>query len=180
MNQKSIAIAFFFCLLGLSNVASANGTGNDAMPKNKVYSIFLYQFARYVEWPAEVNKTNFVIGVYGTNDLTQELKDLAGTKKVNDLPIEVKQIDHASDIGQCHILFVPNVKGINMEAITREAESNHVLIVTENINDALTLGASVNFVEVGARMNFELNVTEAAACGLKVSSSLKQLASTVL
>lgn len=180
MNYKSIVIAFLLCIVSMSSFAVVGEDGKDAMPKSKVYSIFLYQFARYIEWPANDSRQKFVIGVYGTNDLKGALEGLASAKKVNNLEIEVKQIDHTSDVGSCHILFVPNVKGINMEAIAREAKNNHVLIVTEDIANALNSGASVNFVEVDQRMNFELNVTQANACGLKVSSSLRQLASTVL
>ena len=181
MKIRNILLATIWCLVALNSfakVADDNGA-EKSMAKVKAYSIFLYQFSRYIEWPAERNQDAFVIGVFGTSDVTDAMKELAASKKLNGRDIVVKQIDHSSDIAKCHVLFVPNVKGIDINAISTQARNNHVLLVTEEMKDAMKTGAVINFVEINSRMNFELSMTEASNYHLQVSQALKQLATTV-
>ena len=181
MKIRNITLAIIWSFVALNSFAKVADDNNEekSMAKAKAYSIFLYQFSRYVEWPEERNHDAFVIGIFGTSDVTSTLKTLAAAKKLNGRDIVVKQIDHSSDIADCHILFVPSAKGIDMSAISTQARNNHVLLVTEEMKDAMKEGAVINFVEINSRMNFELSMTEASNYHLQVSQALKQLATTV-
>lgn len=181
MKIRTIILATLWSLVALNTFAKVvdDSSEEKAMAKVKAYSIFLYQFSRYVEWPEARNEDAFVIGVYGTSDVTPALKTLAATKKINGHSIVVEQIDHSSDIAKCHVLFVPKSKGLDINALSQKARNNHVLLVTEEMKDAMKEGAVINFVEVNSRMNFELSMTEANNYDLQVSAALKQLATTV-
>ena len=143
--------------------------------KEKFHTIFIYNFSKYVKWPDTQSSGTFVIGVLGNSAIQKNLIEMSRTKKVNGLPIEVKQYKSVSDIGNCHILYVSTMESGKIEKIISNTQDRSILIVTAKPGLAQK-GAAINFVEVGGKIKFELNEKNAEAHGLKVAGSLASLA----
>ncbi len=112
----------------------------------KLQSIFIYNFTKYIEWPASYTSGNFIIGVLGQSPLTKELNNLSKTKKVLNQPIVINKFKNIS-----------------------------TLIITEKKGMAKQ-GAGINFVIVNNKQKFELNKANISKYNLKVSPNLINLA----
>jgi len=83
-----------------------------------------------------------------------------------------------SEIGKCHILFLPSNKSKEIQLVTEKIGTNPILLVTEK--DGLAQeGAAINFIIQEGKIKFELNKNVVNKQGLKISSYLETLAIVV-
>jgi hypothetical protein len=138
-------------------------------------AIFMYNFTRLIEWPADCKSGDFVIGVYGSPDVYVQLNNYMTGKKVGSQPIKVFKFTYITDITKCHILFVSLNKTKDMSTLMGIVGNNKTLLITEK-RGALSEGAAINFVVIDDKLKFELKVSNAAKSGLKVHSNLEAMA----
>jgi hypothetical protein len=167
MNKASIILIGFFVMVVAGETAFAQ--------KEKYHSIFIYNFSKYVKWPSDQNTGDFVIGVYGSSEIIEDLKVMAASKKVNGQNIRIEEFKSMEDLATCHILYVGASESNKISQIVGATKGSPVLIVTDEPGLAQK-GSVINFVEVGGKIKFELNQQTAESRGLKVSSSLTTLA----
>lgn len=146
--------------------------------KEKFHSIFIYNFSKYVKWPEDQNTGKFVIGVYGSSIIEKDLVEMAASKKVNGLPIEVRHFKSVEGLDQCHIIYVASSESGKIDQIISKTNSKPILIVTDKPGLA-NRGAAINFVELDGKIKFELNQQNAESRGLKVAGALTSLAIVV-
>ncbi|MBC7865885.1 MAG: YfiR family protein, partial [Bacteroidia bacterium] len=61
----------------------------------KAYTLFVYNFMKYVEWPPANSSGDFIVGVLGESQILKELQGLAATKKIKGRNIIIKKINTA-------------------------------------------------------------------------------------
>ncbi len=74
-----------------------------------VKAAFLFNFAKFVEWPPETfpdPASPFAIGVIGENPFDANLQHAVENKNINGHPLVVKQIKQLSELNNCQILFI--------------------------------------------------------------------------
>jgi hypothetical protein len=143
--------------------------------KEKYQSIFIYNFSKYVKWPEGSVSGKFVIGVFGSSGIKQELDEMATTKNVGGTPIQVLQFSTTAGIEECHILYLVSSESGRIAQIIEAVKGKPVLVVTDKPG-MWGKGAAINFVELDGKIKFEINQQVTEAHGLKVSSSLTNLA----
>ena len=142
----------------------------------RLKSVFIYNFTRYIDWPADYKTGNFVINMFGSNSaMLTELNNMAATKTVGAQKIEIKNTTSLDGIGRCNILYVSSDVTNPIADIIAKCKGKSTLIVTEKPGFAKQ-GAAINFIVVENRQKFELNQSNAEKYNLKVSSSLVALA----
>lgn len=137
----------------------------------KHQALYLFNFTRYIEWPAEYKDGNFIIGVVGSGtEIATELRDIASKRKVGAQTLEIAEFSTPADIKKCHILFVPKGKMGKFDLITSKALNFNTLIVTE----ATTFppNSAINLVFDGAKLKYDVNSVNAKVAGLKLSDKL--------
>ena len=157
----------------------------DGMGMNREYAIkaaYLYQFARYVEWPpgAFANENApLIIGVLGTDPFDGILETIARTKRIEGRPIVVRRIASTADYTPCHILFICSSIGPEERtAVIQKARGSPVLLVGEEPGFA-EQGGTINFFMDQNKIRFEINAEAAKQDRLKISSKLLSLAKIV-
>jgi hypothetical protein len=140
-------------------------------------SVFIYNFTRLIEWPADYKSGDFIIGVIGSAEVFNELKNYTASKMVGVQPIKVVRFNTAADISKCHIIFVSYGKTKELPEMLAKLGGGSTLLVSEN-RAAIDKGASVNFVILEDKLKFELKVSNATSVGLKIHSNLENMAST--
>ena len=178
MRSRAIAI------LGLSLIwlPPAGGYGGAQPPQPTEYQIkaaFLFNFAKFVEWPpgAFVKKTDpIVIGVLGDNPFRDDLVRTIREKTVDARPLEVKEFRWPAQVTNCHILFISSSEKKRLPEILQSLKGASVLTVgeTDHFTDS---GGMINFFVEGSKMRFQINKDAATSAGLKISSKLMSLAS---
>jgi len=144
----------------------------------KSYSLFVYNFTKYMEWPGD-RSGDFVISVLGDSKIISELKNLASTKKVSGRPIIVKVVKDASELSDCHLLFISTAKSNQIKQVNEKFKGKPTLVVAER--DGLTKkGAGVDFfMDEDESLKFGLNQKEVESHSIKVAGTLLKLAELV-
>ena len=140
----------------------------------KAQTLFIYNFSRLIEWPANYRTGPFVIGILGTSEVANELVIYTKGKKVGTQDITIMHYKTPQEIANCHILFVPYSRTKQMPELIGALGGKSTLIITEK-NGALDEGAAINFVILGDKMRFELKPENATKFGIKFSSKLQEM-----
>ncbi|MFO7656484.1 MAG: YfiR family protein [Bacteroidales bacterium] len=140
----------------------------------KFKALYMYNFTKYLEWPLENIKGDFVIGVFGTSPIIQELMIIAEKKTVSNHPIVVKKLIELDEIAKCHIVFVPENKSSRIDEIAQKCSAKGILLITEKEGFAKNF-AGINYVKVDGKQNFEINKKNIEGKGIKVNSTLVTL-----
>jgi hypothetical protein len=180
------------CALSLWRLAALAGTlllhgpagAAGAPTATKEYQIkaaFLYNFTKFVEWPADrfADATSpIVIGVLGKNPFGDELEKIVSGRTVNGRSITIVQLQTAAEIRPVHAVFVADGEESLVGKQISPLASAGVLLVGES-DRFLGLGGTVRFTNVDDKVRFEINMAAAEQGGLKVSAQLQKLAAIV-
>lgn len=139
------------------------------------YQIFMYNFTRYIQWPADKQNGDFVIGVLGNSEVTPRLEKMANSKKVGSQAIKVKEFKSVNDINSCHMIFIPSNKSGELNVVKNKLKGNSTLIITEKEGLGKE-GSAINFIVKDGKLRFELNKAATEKAQLKVSGDLAKLA----
>jgi hypothetical protein len=142
---------------------------------HEVYSMMVFNFTRYVQWPDNDAGGQFVIGVIGNNDIYNTLNTWYGGKPRGSKTYLIKKFNSAADVTDCHVLFIDKSKSHEFESVNNKVKGKGTLVVTDK-NGLGVKGSAINFKTVDNKLKFELNQKAIEASNLKVSSSLTSLA----
>ena len=147
----------------------------------QIKAAFLYNFTKFVEWPAgKVVGTNspIVIGVLGRNPFGAALAETIKDRKVNGREIQIKQINSVSEVKGLHVLFVSAGETQRFEGLEDALKEGSVLGVGES-EAFLKRGGMIVFALEDDKVRFEIDMNSAERAKLKISSQLQKLARTV-
>ncbi len=170
--------AAFACMAWM---ALAQAAETPSLLEQRVKAAFLYQFAGYVEWPAQSfaqPDTPVSIAVMGAEPLGAELKQLSAGRTVGGRKVEVRQVRPGEAFAGAHILFIGGAETARLAQAAQTAKPRPVLIVTE-AEGALDQGSMINFVIVERRVRFEVALDSVEKNGLRLSSRLLAVAQQV-
>jgi len=172
--MKRLFAAALSIFLGISPSAAQNRT-----VEYQVKAAFLYNFAKFIEWPARAFPArNSAFTICLADDPFREAMEKTVQGEVwNGRPLSVKQIDSASDVPGCQVVYI-SMTGEKNQEILMAAANSPVLTVGET-PDFITAGGIIRFTESGHRIRFEINPDAADRASLRVSSRLLRLADIV-
>jgi hypothetical protein len=155
---------------------------DEPLPEYKVKSAFLYNFAKFIQWPPRkfVRRDEpLIIGVIGRNPFGDYLQTLEG-KPIGSHTIHVEVYSNAREARRCHVLYV----GAPARAarIIDEVKDAGVLTITDDVEEDSfkSAGAVINlFTTANKTVHFEINVDAARRAELQINSSLLNLAKIV-
>ena len=151
------------------------------MDEYQVKAAFLYNFARFVEWPADVfpdPNDPFVICVLGQDPFGHAIDDVVAGKKIEGRAVNVRRISEAPRAIGCRILFVSSSASKRVLATLASMSEPGVLTVGESDN-ATSAGMIINLTLDEGKVRFEIHTDAADRQKLRFSSKLLSLA-TVL
>jgi hypothetical protein len=147
----------------------------------KVKAGYLFNFAKYVDWPPRAHATAespFVIGVLGGQGPRSVIEEVLRGKTVFGRPLEVRLLERLEDHAGCHILFVTRDSKITAEQASSAAGTAPVLLVGETESFAES-GGMIGFVRQDEQFRVVLNLESVNASGLKASAKLATVAKRV-
>ena len=142
---------------------------------------FLFNFARYVEWPASAftaAEAPVRICVLGARTFASVVEEVVAGKQVGERSVEVAEAQDLDRAARCHILFVGEDLGIERPQLISTLADAHVFTVSDSEGFARE-GGVANFFRADQKMRFEINTGAAKRAGLKISSRLLRLARVV-
>lgn len=166
MNKIRLFLAVF--LIGTSAMAQDR-------PMHEVYSMMLFNFTRYVQWPDHENTGEFVIAVIGNNDVYNTLNSWYGGKPKGSKTFVVKKVNSAAELANCHLVFIDKSKSSEFEAVSGKLKGKGALIITDR-HGLAEKGSAINFRTIDNKLRFELNQKVLETNNLKVSTALTSMA----
>jgi hypothetical protein len=167
----------FFCVV-IS--LSFNGLAQEKPSEYQVKAAFLFNFAKFVEWPKGAFATTnspIVLGVLGKNVFGNDLEKTIRDRKVNNRAFQFKTFDSPADVTNCHILFISSSEKDNYPKIISSLHDASTLTVSE-ADGFLKAGGMINFRIDGVNIRFEISDEAAKKAGLKISSKLLSLSAS--
>lgn len=142
----------------------------------KSYSIYVYNFIKYIEWPPSTRAGgNFSIGIVGDSPVYNELLQLAASKKANGQTIIIKKFATIEEADYCEILYISAAKSSALKKALEKTMSVPTLVVAEREGLAKK-GAGINFVTLDDDvLKFEVNKKVIEDHSLKIPKILLTL-----
>ena len=145
---------------------------------------FIYNFAKFVEWPSATFSqpdSPIVIGVLGTDPFGNVLDRIVEDKKIGSRGFVVKRFKwgkNLKELKDCKILFVSASEKAHIDEILLSVKGLPILTVGETPGFA-ERGGVIRFTLEDNRVRFEVNVDAAHQAELNISSRLLTLAKIV-
>ncbi|HVN80197.1 MAG TPA: YfiR family protein [Terriglobia bacterium] len=162
-------------LIGSTTTAPAD---SPAFSEYQVKAAFLYNFARFVEWPSNAfpdAQAPILLGVIGEDPFGGALEQVIKGKTVNGRELVLKRLTRQQDLKGFHMLFVSSSEARHLSQIMESLKGKCVLTIGETEGFAQT-GGVINFTLEENKVHFEINVDTAERAHLKISSKLLALA----
>jgi hypothetical protein len=154
--------------------AAAAGPG-----EYEVKAAFLYNFARFVEWPdAARGEGPFVVTVLGRDPFGSVLDETLRGKTIEERRIVVRRASRPEDAAGSRIVFISDSEEERLPVILKSLGSSPVLTVGE-MSAFAEKGGVIRFRVEQDRIRLEINVAAAERSRLRISSQLLKLARIV-
>ena len=147
----------------------------------QVKAAFLYNFAKFVDWPPQGFKDAadpIAICIAGETPIYAQLDSAVAGKMAGNRSFAVRKVSDAQHTDGCHILFIGLAEQKHMPALLAGIRKWGVLTVGET-PEFIPNGGVVNFKLESGRVRFEINLEAAEQEQLRISSKLLSLAEIV-
>lgn len=180
--RKPSRFATCVALLGFLLLASATSRADSSASKEyELKAAFLYNFTKFVVWPANrlpAPTTPIVIGIYGRNPFGTQLTDAIRARKVDGHEIILREVTGPEQVPGVHLLFIPAGEDRNLDLLVQAVRECSVLTVGET-DTFQAEGGIITFVVTGEKLRFVIDMEAADRAGLKISAQLQKLAHRV-
>jgi hypothetical protein len=160
----------------LATLALALAACGQGLPEYRLKAAFLYNFAAYTEWPAEVGGTLNVC-IYGADPFGTEADSLSG-KKAGLRTLAVHRSSQAEALKGCQIVFIANAGSEQVRHVLDVLRGQPVLTVAD-VPRGLQHGVALNINITQERVTFGANLRATRDARLELSSRLLRLATEV-
>lgn len=146
---------------------------------NDVEAVYLYDFGKFVRWPADTAKGPLAICVAGNADYEQALAKIIAGERIGGRTLSVVHIDHPKEETGCDILFLGSSMQDHPDDFLAAVAGKPTLTVSD-MPGFLDHGGMIQFLLVDDRVRFAVNLDSATRCKLSLSSELLKVALRVI
>jgi hypothetical protein len=141
---------------------------------------FVYNFAKFTEWPAHAIAPNDPIAVCVVNDLRASdlFRQVVKGRAIGSRGLAVRELGLGPDLKSCQIVYAPQLDAERAADLLAAVSDAPVLTISDYEHFA-RMGGIANFVVEDGKMRFAINVEAAQRAHLRVSSQLLALARVV-
>jgi hypothetical protein len=171
------AIAALVYLLLAGSIA----LGQQRPSAYQVEAAYLYNFSRFVEWPAKGSlpqSNSFTICVLGEDPFGQALDATLAGETIGNQKVTARRISSPQMSADCQILFISSSEANRLNKIIEALNKNAVLTVSDIPQFSQRQGM-IQFVMEENRIRFEVNLAATQRAGLTLSSELLKVATAV-
>lgn len=150
-------------------------------PEYQVKAVFLFNFAQFVDWPAEAvadSAAPLVIGILGDDPFGGFLDATVRGEHVGARPLHLRRYGKVEDIETCDILFISRSEGKRMRTILASLKDRPILTVSDADRFA-ERGGMIRLVTDKHHIRLQVNLEAAQGAHLTISSKLLRVAEIV-
>ncbi|MBI1747845.1 MAG: YfiR family protein [Acidobacteria bacterium] len=177
-----VSLLLLMSLVGDGAARAAEALGSSPVASEyQVKAAFLYNFAKFIEWPDEAFTgagAPIVFGIIGEDPFGRLLDQAVKGKSIRGREFVVKRLRGSQDAGICHILFISASEKKHVSQILERLKGAPVVTVSE-LDHFAQAGGIINFFVEENKVRFEINIDAAERAKLKISSKLLALSKVV-
>ena len=162
-------------------VAPPKGYAQNSLPEYQVKAAYLFNFIKFVEWPADAftdSLAPIVIGVVGDDPFGSALPEVVIGKTVQGRDLVIRRYHANENLRGASILFISASEKKRLPQILTSLRGTSVLTVAD-MDGFLDEGGMIQFLFENDRVRFTIDVRAATRAKLKISSKLLSLARVV-
>jgi len=147
-------------------------------PDVAVKAAFLYNFAKFAEWPALSSAAPIVVCIVGDDAIATALADTVRGQRIGDHSVDVSRPRNSAAWPVCHVLFLAEAeRRLYAEGLVA-IQALPVLTVSDGKGFS-EAGGIIELYAEGGRMRFAINVDAVDRSGLRLSSRLLGLSKVI-
>ena len=154
------------------------GAANTAPTEYQVKAVFLFNFAKFIEWPpAKLDgpESPLVIGIIGDNPFGTLLEETIKDQTINGHKLVSRAISTTAEAAACHLLFISRSEKERLRPLLAGLKGQPVVTVSE-LRGFTQDGGIINLVVLNGSVKLEINPAAAGEAGVKLSSKLLAIA----
>jgi hypothetical protein len=151
---------------------------SDGASEYAVKAGFLYNFAKFIEWPAD----SFASGtapisfcVFGRDPFGDSLDEIVRGKAINNRGFEIRRTNKLDELKGCQLIFISASEDGRFSQILESLKGTSSLVVGDS-EDFAERGGAIAFFFEGNKVHFSVNVDAIKRARLELSSKLLALA----
>ena len=166
--------------IALVAVMAIPHTGVPQVGASELTAAFLFNFARFTEWPADVMPAAapLVLCVINATDVVRFLGRAVQGKTIHGRPLTVRRADVGGPLADCHLLYASGLAASRVRTMLEAVDGAAVLTVSD-LADFAAVGGTAQLYMEGERMRFAVNVDAALKANVRLSAQLLNLAQIV-
>lgn len=171
-------IPILVLLMALLCVAAVPAHAGDASKEYRIKAAFIYNFFKFVEWPAAAaNRPAWNLCVAGADPFGEALDAVDG-RMAQGKPVQVLREVKGEALKACHMVFTTEKEATRLQAMLHSVSGSAVLTVGEGA--AFTEnGGMVGLMLLNEKLVFEVNLEPAQNTGVRFGAQLLRLARSV-
>lgn len=167
-------------ILPFSVAGAELNTEAQAPSEYQVKAAFLFNFAKFIEWPAAAfrnRQSPITICVVGDDPFGPVIDETVKGQSFANRRFSVRRVKQIPRDDTCQIAFVSGAESARTE-LGMAIRALPILTVGEDDATSESSGI-INFVIEGSKVRFDINLDAAERAGIKISSKLLKLATRV-
>jgi hypothetical protein len=180
--RGTIARGFWPMAAGLT-ILGARPVGAQTVQASvsQVQAVFLFNFAQFVDWPADAfpdPRAPLVIGILGKDPFGNFLDETVRGETVRGRTFRIDRYRRVEEARECHILFISRSETKRLDSILPDLKGKPILTVT-NGDDFDRGGGIIRFILDKSKIRLSVDLEAAQAARLTFSSKLLRSAEIV-
>jgi len=171
--------AFVAAVLTAVTLIEPAAAQSRSLAASDLKAAYLFNFARFVEWPSEAvpAATSLTLCIVNDEEVAEAVDHAVKDRRVDDHALVVRRLKQGAPLPTCHVLYLAGVD-LKRSVGVIESVKDVVLTVSDTTHFADNGGMVELFVD-GGHMRFAVNTDALERGRIRVSSRLLQLAKIV-
>lgn len=151
------------------------------MAEYQIKAVFLFNFAHFVEWPADAfpsPQAPLIIGVLGADPFGPYLAQAISGETANRRSLVLQHFREVEDITACHILYISSSESPRLDRVLSALKGRSILTVGEE-DGFVRRGGVVRFRTENNKIRFSISLDSARDARLSISSKLLRTAEVI-
>ena len=168
--------------LALVLACASSAAGQSARPSDyDVKAAYLFNFGKFATWPAAAAPQSiaFTVCVVGRDPFGPTLDATLAGEKIDGKPVLARRIAKPQEAVGCRILFVSASEESQLQGILDVVDGGTGILTVSDMPEFAARGGMIQFVSLGNKVRFEVNLTAAVHAKVALSSELLKVATVV-
>lgn len=175
---RAVVVLARFLLLVLVGATVRSAAQSPRPSQYDVQAVYLYDFAKFVRWPAGGTGATLDICVAGRSAYADTLKKVVAGEQIDGHPLAVRAVLRPEQEAGCAILFIGSMMKDQAESLLAASAGKPMLTVSD-MPGFLERGGMIQFLLVDNRVRFAVDLRPVDRSGISLSSELLKVAAAV-